>query len=318
MDILLVGTPVLLIRHSDSLGSSRFASTVTPPTGKYFDVAYAPYGEDYADSGTKDLSFTGQNQDLVSGLYDFLYRKYNPVHGRWLSPDPLGLGAANPASPQSWNRYAYVGGYPLSVIDRLGLCGDDGDPCEIPPIIIDVSATAPNPIAGIVADLPNEIPLPPSPPIWVPPTVINVTATPCPPVPQSPPGAKVDRNIRISQLMRVVTYTDPALSLYVFKKTVGNQMPWDYKQQGWTMTDTGQLGPSPFQDFGNFNFGATGAAWGIPLDVLLRAAGYAQVQAGTSTPEWGHWYQGPPHGDDPNDQAQIIAGFQYYQDGCNE
>jgi hypothetical protein len=32
-------------RHSDWLGSSRFASTPTTRT-KYFDVAYAPYGED--------------------------------------------------------------------------------------------------------------------------------------------------------------------------------------------------------------------------------------------------------------------------------
>lgn len=82
----------------------------------------------------------------------------------------------------------------------------------------------------------------------------------CPAVPQAPPGASVNRNIRLSQLMQVVTYTDPLVSLYVFKKTVANKMPWDYKQQGWTLTDTGQLGPSPFQDFGNFNFGATGAA----------------------------------------------------------
>ena len=116
--------------------------------------------------------------------------------------------------------------------------------------------------------------------------------------------------------MQVLTYTDPLLSLYVFKNTVGNKMPWDYKQQGWTLTDTGQLGPSPYQDFGNFNFGATGAAWGIPLNILQRGAGYAQTAAGTSTPEWGHWYQGPPYGDDPADQAQIIAGYQYYNNGC--
>jgi Bacterial toxin 44 len=116
--------------------------------------------------------------------------------------------------------------------------------------------------------------------------------------------------------MKVVTYTDPAVSLYVFKKAVENKGPWDYKQQGWTLTDTGNLGPSPFQDFGNFNFGASGAAWGIPLNVLERGAGWGQGRAGTSTPEWGHWYQGPPYGDDPADQAQIAAGYQYYQNGC--
>ncbi|MGO4209894.1 RHS repeat domain-containing protein [Terriglobus sp. YAF25] len=39
-------------------------------------------------------------------------------------------------------------------------------------------------------------------------------------------------------------------------------------------------------------------------------------QAGTSTPEWGNWRGGPPYGDDPNDQAQIIAGYNYYKSGC--
>ena len=75
---------VLAYRHSDHLGSSRFASS--PSRTKYFDVAYAPYGEDYADSGTIDLSFTGQKKDTTSWLYDFMFRKYNAAHRTWLSP----------------------------------------------------------------------------------------------------------------------------------------------------------------------------------------------------------------------------------------
>ncbi len=106
-------------RHADWLGSSRFAST--PSRTKYFDVAYAPYGEDYADSGTVDLNFTGQNQDTVSGMYDFLYREYHANSGRWIQPDPAGLAAANLGNPQTWNRYAYVGNIPLTAVDPLGL-----------------------------------------------------------------------------------------------------------------------------------------------------------------------------------------------------
>lgn len=106
-------------RHSDHLGSSRFAST--PNRLKYFDVAYAPYGEDYAGSGTVDLSFTGQKKDTALWLYDFMFRKYNAAHGRWMSPDPEGIGAANPGAPQSWNRYAYVNNSPLNSTDTLGL-----------------------------------------------------------------------------------------------------------------------------------------------------------------------------------------------------
>ncbi len=120
---------LLAYRHSDHLGSSRFAST--PSRTKYFDVAYAPFGEDYADSGTTDLSFTGQKKDTASWLYDFMFRKYNPAHGRWMSPDPAGSAVANPGFPQSWNRYAYVLGNPMSYVDELGLdCAAESiDPC---------------------------------------------------------------------------------------------------------------------------------------------------------------------------------------------
>jgi RHS repeat-associated protein len=133
---------LLFYRHPDWLGSSRLATT--PSRTCYWDAAYAPFGENYAapSSGcvTQDLSFTGQNQDTeassaggAGGLYDFMFRRQSPVQGRWLSPDPLGLGAANPSDPQTWNRYAYVGNRPLNRTDALGLddpCGPDGCPCD--------------------------------------------------------------------------------------------------------------------------------------------------------------------------------------------
>ena len=106
-------------RHSDWLGSGRLATT--PTRTLYSDVAYGPYGESYAPSGTPDLDFTGQNQDTVSGLYDFLFREYHPVSGRWIQPDPAGMGAVSMANPQSWNRYAYVSNVPTILTDALGL-----------------------------------------------------------------------------------------------------------------------------------------------------------------------------------------------------
>lgn len=117
---LLVGGDVRTL-HADWLGSSRLS------TGYYnrilaYDAAYAPYGENYAGTGASgDLNFTGQSQDTLSGMYDFLYREYNPVQGRWISPDPSGLGAVDPTTPQSWNRYAYVLNNPLSNVDPSGL-----------------------------------------------------------------------------------------------------------------------------------------------------------------------------------------------------
>ncbi len=105
-------------RHSDWIGSSRFAST--PSRTMYYDGAYGPFGEPYAQTPTADLSFTGQNQDTAPNVYDFPAREYG-VQGRWPSPDPAGISSANPADPQSWNRYAYVRNSPLFLIDRTGL-----------------------------------------------------------------------------------------------------------------------------------------------------------------------------------------------------
>jgi RHS repeat-associated protein len=116
--------------HPDWLGSGRLLTT--PTRTVYKDVAYAPYGENYASSGALwDLSFTGQTQDEQSLTYDFLFRDYSAISGRWYSPDPAGLAAVDPSNPQTWNRYAYAGNSPLDTVDPLGLdygpvIGDDG------------------------------------------------------------------------------------------------------------------------------------------------------------------------------------------------
>lgn len=85
-----------------------------------------------------------------------------------------------------------------------------------------------------------------------------------------------------------------------FYQQVRNKGPWDYKQQG-----------ASYQNFGNFNYGATGVVAGIPEEILLRGAGWAQSRAGTVEPRWGHWYQEIPYGDDPRDQYWIQQGIDY-------
>jgi RHS repeat-associated protein len=98
--------------------------------GRSSNSAYAPFGEPYAQSGSADLSFTGQRQDTVAGLYDFPAREYS-IQGRWPSPDPAGLAAVDPSNPQSWNRYAYVMNNPMNSVDPLGLLGFKGDDCPL-------------------------------------------------------------------------------------------------------------------------------------------------------------------------------------------
>jgi RHS repeat-associated protein len=108
--------------HKDWLGSVRLSSSITNRT-PYFDRAFAPFGESYNNFGNAaGLDFTGDTQDSFAGLlYDTPGRELHPGQGRWLSPDPAGLGAVDPTNPQSWNRYAYVFNNPLILIDPTGL-----------------------------------------------------------------------------------------------------------------------------------------------------------------------------------------------------
>ena len=85
----------------------------------------------------------------------------------------------------------------------------------------------------------------------------------------------------------------------------GQVGPWDYKQKG-----------HEYEDFGNFNYGATGRATGLSRQMQQRGAGYAQWKSGNRDPRDGFFLGLPPYGDDPKDQAMIIKGMEYYECGC--
>ena len=65
--------------------------------------------------------FTGKERDAESGLDHFQFRSYASTMGRWMSPDPAGMMAADIEYPQTLNRCAYVNNNPLSFTDSLGL-----------------------------------------------------------------------------------------------------------------------------------------------------------------------------------------------------
>jgi hypothetical protein len=62
-----------------------------------------------------------------------------------------------------------------------------------------------------------------------------------------------------------------------FRDQVTNNGPWDYKQKG-----------AMYQDFGNFNYGATCKAFGFPESICLREAGRRQQVNKNSQPNWGN------------------------------
>ncbi len=104
--------------HGDHLGS---LNVLTNSTGTEVQrLTYLPFGETDTNTGAVDFHqrrYTGQEQDPETGLYFYNARYYNPVLGRFLSPDSIIPGAGN---PQSLNRYSYVNNNPVNFTDPTG------------------------------------------------------------------------------------------------------------------------------------------------------------------------------------------------------
>jgi RHS repeat-associated protein len=109
--------------------------------------AYFPYGEEKGSPPTPTgiERFATYYRDFVGQDYAD-QRYYNSIGGRFLTPDPLFMSAANKKDPGSWNRYVYAGDDPVNRNDPSGLgswmstgqwtipgsppgfCGGGGDP----------------------------------------------------------------------------------------------------------------------------------------------------------------------------------------------
>jgi RHS repeat-associated protein len=105
----------------DRLGSVRY--------DQYGNVAYYPWGEERTSTANGTDKFATYFRD-TNGLDYARARYYNSNFGRFLSPDAGGSATADPADPQSWNRYAYAGGDPVNFNDPTGQYSENpGNPC---------------------------------------------------------------------------------------------------------------------------------------------------------------------------------------------
>ncbi|HEV7220511.1 MAG TPA: RHS repeat-associated core domain-containing protein, partial [Terriglobales bacterium] len=144
------------VQLADWLGTIRAEYSYTG--GSYqFSSAHAPFGETYSSTAGYPEGFAGnggigwgQSGDGVMGntTYWFPERFLRSSQGRWLTPDPAGMDAADLGNPQTWNRYAYVMNNPLSWLDPLGLakCPPNDPYCE------DVTAPPPDDYSMIFDD----------------------------------------------------------------------------------------------------------------------------------------------------------------------
>ncbi len=127
-DAVPTGAPLVLNRFCRATRwryplSQKVSGVAQDATFKLHSKTRSPAGGapwvQFTGSGNALTVFDTENQS--GSLEDFMFRRYNPTQGRWISPDPAGLGAVDPSNPQSWNRYAYVLNNPLLATDPLGL-----------------------------------------------------------------------------------------------------------------------------------------------------------------------------------------------------
>jgi RHS repeat-associated protein len=80
---------------------------------------YQPFGQQREHTGTSvtDYKFTDQEYDASSGLYNYDARLYDPVIGRFVTPDSI---VEDLFAPQTLNRYSYVRNNPLKYTDPTG------------------------------------------------------------------------------------------------------------------------------------------------------------------------------------------------------
>ncbi|EJE3221915.1 RHS domain-containing protein [Salmonella enterica] len=111
-----IGTPQELLDEDDNV---------------VWSAIYRAYGHAEMQAGIRQpLCFQGQYADEESGLHYNRYRYYNPLSGRYLTPDPISIRGGI-------NTYAYVPD-PLGWVDPLGLNGcPDEKPSNDGPLLPD-------------------------------------------------------------------------------------------------------------------------------------------------------------------------------------
>lgn len=118
-------TTILRYQVSDHLGSMAVELDNNGNVLSYEE--YSAFGQTTYRAAENSLTkpkgyrFSGKEKDLETGLYYFGARYYAPWLGRWISPDPVGIGDGP-------NVYCYVSCNPVLFVDPDGRMGEDSDP----------------------------------------------------------------------------------------------------------------------------------------------------------------------------------------------
>jgi RHS repeat-associated protein len=101
--------------QNDHLGTPQKLTAVNGAV--VWSARYSSFGKaevDISSTITSNLRFPGQYYDQETGLHYNCQRYYNPLNGRYLSADPIGLVGGI-------NFYCYASNTPIAAADPLGL-----------------------------------------------------------------------------------------------------------------------------------------------------------------------------------------------------
>ncbi|MCL4872273.1 MAG: RHS repeat-associated core domain-containing protein [Anaerolineae bacterium] len=106
---------------TDHLGSTRLLAAPNGSPVQGTTAHYLPYGDYRGSAPTAtpltERGYTGHHENREIGLTYMNARFYSPTSGRFLTADTL---IPSPTNPQSHNRYSYVLGKVMTMIDPTG------------------------------------------------------------------------------------------------------------------------------------------------------------------------------------------------------
>ena len=126
----------------------------------------------------------------------------------------------------------------------------------------------------------------------------------CPQVPPHPKDANIDANIRSTEEAQAGAAASNSSPLGWWVNQVKTYGPWDYKNRfpgAWRQWD----------DFGNFNYGATGSVLGLSEQSLDRGAVVARLLKHPLSQLWNYGL-----GNNPRKIEMIRQGMQYQKNNC--
>jgi RHS repeat-associated protein len=101
--------------HTDHLMTNRLATDeVQQVVWRWEGEAFGNTEAQGLGATTVNLRFPGQYFDVESNLHYNMHRYYDPILGRYITADPIGLSGG-------LNTYGYVGGHPTIYVDSTGL-----------------------------------------------------------------------------------------------------------------------------------------------------------------------------------------------------